>query len=476
MDLRKRNIVIALMVAMFLGAIEGTVVTTAIPTIVRELHGFALISWVFSIYLLASAVSTPIYGKLADLFGRKKMLSLGITIFILGSCLCGISQNMYQLITFRAIQGLGAGAIFTLTYTILGDVFEFAERGKIQGWLGTVWGVASLAGPFLGGFFIDYVSWHWIFFINLPFGIISLVLLSRNLDEHVEKHQVQIDYAGILFLSAAILTLLYGVLLGSNIFLSLLLTAGLLLIFYFLEKRAAEPVIPFDLFTWHSTVVNLICFLLSAVVMGGDVYLPVLIQNVLGYQATVSGLIMAPMSLTWLLAAVMLTKAIPRYGERTVVEWSAAVLLAGCLPLLFLGLSSPIILLIMITLLMGFGFGGSFTTLTIMIQESAGFAQRGAAMALNALVRTLGQTIGVSILGGLLNSRIVEYFNQSGLPGINPNDLYSTQGLPPGMTALQVKQSLNFALLDVFGALVSVSALVLLISFLLPNALKEKRL
>ena len=187
MDLRKRNIVIALMVAMFLGAIEGTVVTTAIPTIVRDLHGFALISWVFSVYLLASAVSTPIYGKLADLYGRKKILSLGVAIFILGSCLCGLSQNMYQLISFRAIQGTGAGAIFTLTYTILGDVFELSERGKVQGWLSTVWGLASLIGPFMGGFFIDFVSWHWIFFINLPFGILSLVLLAKNLDEHLEK-------------------------------------------------------------------------------------------------------------------------------------------------------------------------------------------------------------------------------------------------------------------------------------------------
>ena len=246
--------------------------------------------------------------------------------------------------------------------------------------------------------------------------------------------------------------------------------------FYFLEKRAAEPLIPFDLFTRDSNVVNLISFLLSAVVMGGDVYMPVFIQTVLGYQAMVSGLVMAPMTFAWLSATVLLAESIPRFGERTVVEWSAVVLLAGCLCLLFLGLSSSLILVIVITLIMGFGFGGSFTTLTMMIQESVGFAQRGAATALNALVRNLGQTIGVSIFGGLINARIIKYFSQQGMPGIDPNNLYAAQDRPAGMTVLQIKQSLNLALGDVFWAMIIISILVLVLSFLLPNAFKEKKI
>jgi Arabinose efflux permease len=178
---RKKNILMALTVAMFLAAVEGTVVTTAIPTISRDLQGFQIISLVFSVYLLASAISTPIYGKLSDLYGRKNMLSIGIIMFLIGSCLCGLSQNMYMLIGFRVIQGLGAGSIFTLTYTIIGDVFTIEERPKVQGIIGTVWGVASLTGPFLGGILIDTLSWHWIFFINMPFGILSVILIQKNI-------------------------------------------------------------------------------------------------------------------------------------------------------------------------------------------------------------------------------------------------------------------------------------------------------
>ncbi len=190
MNSRKRSIAAALMVAMFLGAVEGTVVTTAIPTIVKDLQGFEIISSVFSVYLLTSAITTPIYGKLSDLYGRKNMLSIGIIIFLIGSFLCGLSQTMYMLIGARAIQGIGAGAIFTVTYTIIGDVFTLEERPKIQGIISSVWGIASLVGPFLGGILIDLLSWHWIFFINLPFGIISVVLIQRNLDEVFEKKNI----------------------------------------------------------------------------------------------------------------------------------------------------------------------------------------------------------------------------------------------------------------------------------------------
>jgi LPXTG-site transpeptidase (sortase) family protein len=211
MDKTKRNITAALVVAMFLGAIEGTVVTTAVPTIVRDLSGFGLISWIFSTYFLTSAISTPVYGKLADLYGRKKTLCIGIVIFLVGSCLCGLSQNMYQLVAFRALQGLGAGSIFTITYTIVGDIFTLAERAKVQGWLNATWGIASIIGPFLGGFFIDYFSWHWIFFINVPFGILSIFLLQKYFHENIERKKQKIDYAGIIMLSAAIIILLVGV-------------------------------------------------------------------------------------------------------------------------------------------------------------------------------------------------------------------------------------------------------------------------
>lgn len=280
---RKRNIVIAIMVAMVLGAVEGTVVTTAIPTIVRELNGFELISWIFSLYLLTSAISTPIYGKLLDLYGRKNTLSVGIVIFLIGSTLCGLSQNIYQLIAFRALQGLGAGAIFTITYTIVGDVFTLGERAKVQGWLSTVWGVSSLLGPFVGGFVIDNLSWHWIFFINIPFGIISIILLQRNLEEKFEMRKINIDFAGAAVLSAAIIILLLGTLFGGenllNLVIALVVTAFLCILFYKIEKKQLEPIIPFDIFTNTNILLNIISFLIAAVLIAADVYMPIYIQN-----------------------------------------------------------------------------------------------------------------------------------------------------------------------------------------------------
>lgn len=475
MKSKKRSIVIALMVSMFLAAVEGTVVITAIPTIVKELNGFELISWVFSAYLLTTAISTPIYGKLADLYGRKNILSIGIIIFLVGSCLCGLSQNMYQLIAFRAVQGLGAGAIFTVTYTILGDIFTVEERPKIQGWLSTVWGIASLAGPFLGGFLIDNFSWHWIFFINLPFGIISIVLLQKNLIETFEKKKHKIDYAGTLLFSVAIITFLLGSLAGrkNNIIIALVVTSAVLIVFYYVEKRADEPIIPFEIFTKSSTIVNIITFLAAGILIGIEVYLPIYMQNVLGFSPTVAGVSMAPMSIAWFLSSFVLSKAIPKYGGRIVIGISTLILLISCVFLSTLSSESLLISVIVYGFIMGFGFGGAFTTLTIMVQESVGYNKRGAATAANSLVRTLGQTIGVSVFGIILNMNIVKYFNNIGRTGIEPNNLYSKATLSSGVSLQQIKQSLNSGLHEVFITFIIIALLSLALSFIFDSKSKK---
>ncbi|MTK12325.1 MAG: MFS transporter, partial [Clostridiaceae bacterium] len=459
------------------------VVTTAVPTIVKELNGFELISWVFSLYLLTSAISTPIYGKLSDLYGRKNVLSVGIIIFLIGSSLCGISQSMYQLIVFRAVQGLGAGSIFTVTYTIVGDVFSLSERAKVQGWLSTVWGIASLAGPFLGGFLIDYLSWHWIFFINIPFGILSIILIQKNLKENFERKKHKIDYAGTAALSASIIALLYGVLVGGGsqsfysltIAVSLAITVIFLIVFYFIEKKAEEPIIPFDIFTKTNIIVNIISFLASAVLIGADVYMPIYMQNVLGFGATISGVSMAPMSVAWLASAVILGKAIPKYGERAVIALSSTILVISCALLPTLTVSSPLLLVIIYVTIMGFGFGGSFTTLTIVVQSSVDYNKRGAATASNSLVRTLGQTIGVSVFGSMFNLGIVKYFSKLGIQGVEPNNLYSAASVNYGVSIGQIKASLHSGLYSVFILLIILTVISLTLSFILPNALKEKR-
>lgn len=482
MDSKKNDIVIALMVAMFLGAVEGTVVTTAIPTIVKDLKGFELISWVFSLYFLTSAISTPIYGKLADLYGRKNILSIGIIIFILGSGLCGLSQSMYQLIAFRTLQGLGAGAIFTVTYTIIGDIFTLEERAKVQGLISSVWGIASIAGPLLGGFLIDKLSWHWIFYINIPFGILSVVLLQKNLKENFQKKKHKIDYLGTLVLSIAIAALLYGFLAGekssigfkNSIILSLLLSSGMLVIFYFVEKKAKEPIIPFEIFTKTSIFVNLICFLTSAVLIGTDVYIPIYVQYVLGFSAMVSGFAMAPMSVSWLLSSVVIAKALPRYGERKVTVWSMLILLISCILLATLRIRSPLVSVMLYSLIMGFGLGGSFTVLTIVIQISVDYKKRGVATSTNSLVRTLGQAIAISIFGGIFNLTIVNYFKRSGITGIVPNNLYSSSGLNQNVSAAHIMNSLNSGLHILFLVFICITAAGLILSFTLPSELKDR--
>lgn len=476
MDSRKRSILIALAVAMFLGAVEGTVVTTAIPTIVKNLQGFEMISLVFSVYLLASAISTPIYGKLSDLYGRKNVLSIGIIIFLVGSFSCGLSQNMYMLIGFRVIQGLGAGSIFTVTYTIVGDVFTLEERPKVQGIISSVWGVASLIGPFFGGVLIDILSWHWIFFINIPFGVLSVILIQRNLEEVFEKKKHKIDFAGIITLSLAMIILLNIFVSNenkgsSNMFniISAVITVILIIAFYKIEEKAEEPIMPFDIFTKSSTIVNLISFLASAMLICSDVYFPIYIQNVLGFSPKISGLTLAPMSITWLIASVVLGKRIVKYGGKLVVLISNAILLISTMLLPTLGISSPLLLVLIYASIMGFGFGGALTTLTIMVQESVEYNKRGAATATNSLLRTLGQTIGVSIFGGIFNLYIVKYFTGIGIPGVEPSNLYNTSALNAAVTSEQIKLSLNSSLHILFIVLIIISSLSLILSIIMPN-------
>jgi EmrB/QacA subfamily drug resistance transporter len=474
-DIKKKSLVLSLMLATFLAAIEGTVVTTAIPTIVKDLQGFELISLVFSVYLLTSAISTPICGKLADLYGRKNILSIGIIIFLAGSILCGLAQSMHLLIGFRAIQGLGAGAIFTITMTIVGDVFALEERSKVQGSLSTVWGIAGLAGPFMGGVLIDLLSWHWIFFINVPFGLLAVLLLQRSLKEDLVKKKQHIDYAGIITLSVAMIIFINLFLTGesyrSHVFtaVSLVLTFLFLFLFYIVERKAREPIMPFAIFTRTSTLVNSISFLTSAVLISVDVYLPIYIQNILGYGPTVSGLSMLPMSLSWLVVSFMLGKLILKHGGRTVTIVSNAVLILGIMLLPLLGINSPLFLVILFNFALGFGFGGVFTTMTIIVQESVDYNQRGVAVAANSLFRIIGQTIGISVFGSVFNLSITKYFLELGIEGIDPSNLYNFSVQSNVVTPELIKLSLNSSMHVLFLLFILISVAAFVLGLLMPQ-------
>ncbi|SMC22695.1 drug resistance transporter, EmrB/QacA subfamily [Clostridium acidisoli DSM 12555] len=480
MNTKKRNIILSIMVAMFLGAVEGTVVTTAMPTIVKSLNGFDKISLVFSVYLLTSAISTPIYGKIADLYGRKAALLTGISIFLIGSALCGISMNMYELILFRGLQGIGAGAIFTVSYTIVGDVFAVEERGKVQGWISSVWGIASLLGPFLGGFLIDYMSWHWIFYINIPFGIFSIILLQKNLDEKFEKKESAIDYLGIVTLSFSIIIFLCTILaINENtkiysfkIVTPIICTIVLLIVFYIAEKRAKDPLMPFDIFSTQTNIVNIISLLISAILIGTDVYLPVYIQNVLGFSATISGISLASMSISWILSSWILSKTIQKYGEKIVVFISTFIIFISTVLMYTLNVKSSLVLVVIYAFIIGFGYGGTLTTLTIVIQEAVDYEKRGAATGANSLLRTIGQTVGVAGFGVIFNLNISKYLGKLNIINVNASNLYSSGKLSNNIPIDKVKESLNYGIHSLVLIFVVLSIICVVMSLVMSNSLK----
>ena len=299
----KITIVIALMLGMSLAALDTTIVGTALPSIVGKLGGLALYSWVFSVYLLTSTTTVPIYGKLADLYGRKPIFLFGSALFLLGSILCGAAQSMEQLIIFRAIQGLGAGAVLPIVLTIIGDIFELNERARVQGLFSGVWGISSVVGPALGGLIVDHFSWRWVFFINIPFGIVSCVLLTLALHENIERKKQKLDYLGTLTLTGGIVALLFFLLQGGTTWswLSLpslgLFTISLILMVAFLlqERRVLNPILPLTLFTNRVIAISSIGGVILGIVMFGITsYVPLFIQGVEGGTATSAGITLGP--------------------------------------------------------------------------------------------------------------------------------------------------------------------------------------
>src|SRR6059058_2925586 len=321
----KITVVIALMLGMSLAALDTTIVGTALPSIVGKLGGISLYSWVFSVYLLTSTTTVPIYGKLADLYGRKPIFLFGSTLFLLGSILCGAAQSMEQLIIFRAIQGLGAGAVLPIVLTIIGDIFELKERARVQGLFSGVWGVSIVIGPALGGLIVDHFSWRWVFFINVPFGILSCLLLALALKENVERKKQKLDYIGTLTLTGSIVALLFFLLQGGTTWpwLSLpsfgLLVLCLVLVaaFLFQEQRAPDPILPLSLFTNRIIAVSSLGGIVLGILMFGITsYVPLFVQGVQGGTATSAGITLGPLLLAWPIAATISGRVVIRYGYR----------------------------------------------------------------------------------------------------------------------------------------------------------------
>ncbi|WP_342564126.1 MDR family MFS transporter [Paenibacillus sp. FSL R7-0345] len=479
----RKLILTGVLLATFLAAIEGTVTGPAGPAIVGDFQGIQWLSWIFTAYLLTMAVTTPIFGKLSDLIGRKPVFLGGAVVFLLGSLLCGISQSMGQLILFRAIQGIGAGALIPMTFTIIGDIYSIKERAKTQGLLSSVWGISSLVGPLLGGYVVDYLSWRWVFVFNLPFGLLSLLFIARYLKEEKVKRAAKIDVAGVLLFAAGVSALLFGLTAGgqnlawtSPLLIGLLAAAVILLVmFLFVERRAPEPMLPLSLFSIRNIAVSTGANLLvSTLIIGLSTYVPLWVQGVFGKSAALSGLLLAPMSVGWTLGSIAGGRMILRAGSRRTGMLGLSLIAAGAIGLTFMTADSSQLMLLVLMLFCGVGFGYASTVFTIIAQSSVGHEQRGASTALNTFTRSLGQTVGVAVFGSWLNLSIARLLADQPGAAVSGADINSLLNPHGGSTLTgDAWNSLHGALEGGLHSLFIIMAVLAVVSLVISSGLRQ---
>ena len=407
----------AILLAMFLSALDQTIVGTALPRIVSELHGNELYTWVVTVYLLTATVSGPIYGKLSDLFGRRPMIMIGVGLFLIGSALSGLSQEMWQLVAARGLQGLGAGAIFPIALAVIGDLFTPAERGKYQGLFGAVFGVSALIGPALGGLLTDNFSWHWVFFVNLPIGLVAMAIIWRLLPPVKHPESVRsIDYLGSAVFTAAIVPILIGLTNKQKLDWTDPVVGGLILIgtvflalFVLVESRAQEPIVPLSLFRNRSFTVSVIAVLLASFgFFGAIIFVPRWFQFVLGSSATESGYQMLPLLVGLIGSSVISGQVISRTGRyRWIVIGSMAILAVGLFLMTNLRAETSLPTIWLWMLIAGIGIGPTLAAFTIIVQNAVPFAQLGTATSTLTFFRQVGGTIGLALAGTLFGSALL---------------------------------------------------------------------
>lgn len=431
----KRNwILAALMLTMFLAAMDIAIVSTVIPEIVSDLGGFKKFSWVFSIYLLAQTATIPLYGKLADLYGRKRILIIGIIIFLIGSAASAASWNIEALIAFRGLQGLGAGSILATVNTIAGDIYSVEERAKIQGWLSSIWGVSAIVGPLLGGGLAKYFDWRWIFLINIPLGIISMILLGVYLKEKISRKQHKIDYAGAILIFCTLSAFITFVLNGGQAWSWLSMwSIGLLVLSVILswltirtERRAKEPIFPGWLLSHKAFLGSILSMVgMGIVMMGPETYLPTFTQASLGLGVIVSGLILASVSIGWPTASSLSGKLYMRIGFRDTGSIGTVLIVMASISFLFIPFPQPIYLLVLNQVLLGAGFGLISTPMLVGVQSVVGWGERGVVTGAMMFGRNLGQSLGAAIVGAIFNMSLTSQIDAAdiNLPENNGNIL-----------------------------------------------------
>lgn len=417
-DGRRQRVLVGVMLAIFLAAMESTVVATAMPRVVASLGGIQIYSWVFSGFLLTSTVTMPLWGRLSDLYGRRPIYLIGLGTFLAGSALSGAAQGMVELIVFRMLQGLGAGSLLTLGMTIVGDLFKLERRAKVQGYFSGVWGLASVLGPLLGGLLTDHVSWRWVFYVNVPFGLLAMALIAQGLaGEARPPRRPAIDYAGMALFALGVTSLLVGVVAAGHaatwtrpdVVLPIALGAVALVGFVGVERRAVDPIVPLRLFGNRIVVAAVLTGFLAGMAMFGAIsFVPLFMQGVAGTSATQAGFVLTPFVLGWVVMSIVSARLVLRIGYRLVVITGMT-----CLTLAFVlfsrwspGLSPGEAM--RDVLLAGMGMGLNMVPMLIAVQGAVERSDLGVATSVTQFFRTVGGAIGLSLMGTVMTHRLRE--------------------------------------------------------------------
>ncbi|TAA72154.1 MDR family MFS transporter [Planococcus salinarum] len=485
MNTTNRPLVLAsVMLAMFVGAVEATIVATAMPSIAADLGGFSKYSWVFSAYLLMTTVTVLIYGKLSDIFGRKPIFTFGIVLFLFGSLMCGLASSMDQLIIFRLIQGMGAGAVLPIATTIVGDIYSAEERAKIQGYLSSVWGISAVSGPAIGGILVATVGWQYVFWVNIPLGIMALAGVLLFLKEPKRNGKQSIDYAGAMLLTTGLVSLLYLLVEGGVGFDWLSASAGILLavaalsftLFVIVERRAKDPIMPFDI--WKNRTIlyaNLVSLATGIILISVSSYLPTYVTGVMEQPAAIAGFTLTAMSIGWPIAATLSGRLLVRFGYFRTSLAGGAFLVAGALMFVIMRPESGPWWAAFSSFVIGIGMGLTSTAFIVSIQSAVNYEKRGVATASNMFMRNLGSTIGVALLGTVLNTSLLNYFANSDegeghdLDSINSLLTVESRADMPAETLHYLQNGLSLALQNVYALMAVFAVISLMLIFGLPR-------
>jgi EmrB/QacA subfamily drug resistance transporter len=474
----------AIMLATLLAALDQTIVATALPKIVSDLHGFEHLSWVVTAYLVASTVTVPLYGKLSDVYGRRRLFIVAIVTFLVGSALCGAAQTMGQLIAFRALQGIGAGGLIPLSQAAIADLFPPRERGRYQGYISGMWGIAAVAGPLLGGTLSDHASWRWIFYINLPLGLVALVVVMRTMQAHTDIREHRIDYVGAALLSGSITALLLASVWGGQTYpwgsweVVGTAVAGvvLLLAFAVVERRVKEPLLPLELFRNRTVAVSAGAgIVIGAILFGVTIYAPVYMQDVLGSSATNSGALLIPLSAGWVVSSVIVGQIITHTGRYRVFPiLGSSLVLLGIILLTQLDTESTLAITSAYLVVIGIGMGVMFQVYVIASQNAVDVTQIGVVTGLINFTRSMGGSFAVAGLGALLTARLGTELSQHlgrAAERIDPNRVIQSGGAErlPARVADGVQAALSSSLHSVWIACIPIAAIGLALAIGLPE-------